>query len=127
LRALGLLDVLAQLHGLAATALLIYALILGVWGSYRYFRNQALSGGYRASFLVMAGFSAVQGLLGLGAFVLGGRPTELLHIVYGVFAVIFLPGAYLFAHGGSSRREAVILAGAAWIVSIAFFRGIATA
>jgi len=42
------------------------------------------------------------------------------------FAVLFLPGAYFYAHGGSRRREAVILAGAAWVVSIAYFRGIAT-
>lgn len=124
---LRLIDVLGRLHGLAARALLIYALVLGVWGTYRYFRNQGVSGGYRASFLVMASFTAVQGLVGLGAFALGGRPTEPLHIVYGVFAVIFLPGAYLYAQGGSRRREIVILAGAAWIVSIAFFRGIATA
>jgi hypothetical protein len=121
------IDTLARLHGLAARALLIYALVLGVWGTYLYFRNQGVGGGYRASFLVMAGFSALQGLLGLGAFALGGRPSELLHVVYGIFAVIFLPGAYLFAHGGSRRRETVVLAGAAWIVSIAFFRGIATA
>ena len=74
----------------------------------------------------MAGLTAIQGLLGLAAFALGGRPFELLHIVYGVFAVIFIPGAYLYAHGGTRQRETVILAGAAWVVSIAYFRGIAT-
>jgi len=40
--------------------------------------------------------------------------------------VIFLPGAYLYAHGGSKRREAVVLVGAAWIVAIAYLRGIST-
>jgi hypothetical protein len=64
--------------------------------------------------------------VGLAAFAFGGRPSELLHLVYGVFAVIFLPGAYVYAQGGTPRREAVILAGAAWVVSIAYFRGIAT-
>ena len=107
--------------------LLVFAVVLGVWGAYRYFRNQELSGGFRASFLIMAGVTAVQSLLGLGAFALGARPTTLLHIVYGIFAVIFLPGTYLYAQGGSRRREAVILAGASWIVSIAYLRGIATA
>jgi len=37
-----------------------------------------------------------------------------------------LPGAYLYAHGGTQRRETVILAGACWVVSIAFIRGIFT-
>jgi hypothetical protein len=117
---------LASLHGFAARALLAYAVALGVWGTYRYFRNQELGGGFRASYLIMAGLTAVQGLLGLATFLLGARPGELLHVVYGIFAVVFLPGTYLYAQGGSRRREAVILAGASWIVSIAYLRGIAT-
>lgn len=117
---------LGSLHGFAARALIAYAVVLGVWGTYKYFRNQELGGGFRASFLIMAGLTALQGLVGLATFILGARPTELLHVVYGIFAVIFLPGAYLYAQGGSRRRETVIMAGAAWIVSIAYLRGIAT-
>jgi hypothetical protein len=121
-----LIATLAFLHGLGARALLVFAVLVAVWGTYQYFRRAAVSSGFRSSYLIMAGLTAVQGLIGLGAFALGGRPTTLLHLVYGVFAVLFLPGAYLYAHGGSRRREAVILAGAAWVVSIAYFRGIAT-
>jgi len=116
---------LVLLHSFGARALIIFAVALGVWGTYGYFRHAQVSGGFRSSYLIMAGLTAVQGRVGLGAFAFGGHP-KLLHIVYGVFAVIFLPGAYLWAHGGSRRREAVILAAAAWIVSIAYFRGIAT-
>ena len=36
-------------------------------------------------------------------------------MVYGVFAVIFVPGAYRYAQGGARRRETLILAGASWI------------
>lgn len=117
---------LVSVHVFAARVLIVYAVVLGIWGAYRYFRNQELGGGFRASFLIMAGITALQGLVGLAALVLGARPTELLHVVYGIFAVIFLPGVYLYAQGGSRRREAVFLAGAAWIVSIAYLRGIAT-
>ena len=101
-------------------------MVLGIWGTYSYFRNRPLSGGFRSSYLIMAGLTLVQGLLGAGTFLLGGRPTETLHFVYGAFAVLFLPGAYLWAHGGSSRRETVILAGASWVVTIAYLRGIFT-
>ncbi|HSP08599.1 MAG TPA: hypothetical protein VLU92_03255, partial [Candidatus Dormibacteraeota bacterium] len=94
--------------------------------TYAYFRNQKLGGGFRSSYLIMAGLTALQGLIGLVALALGQQPTNLLHIVYGVFAVLFLPGAYLYAHDGSQRRETVILAGACWVVSIAFIRGIFT-
>ncbi|OLC26532.1 MAG: hypothetical protein AUG06_05810 [Actinobacteria bacterium 13_1_20CM_2_65_11] len=114
------------LHTLGARALVAFAVLLGLWGAYGYFRHAAVSGGFRSSYLIMAGLTAFQGLVGLGLFAVGHRPHTLLHLVYGIFAVLFLPGAYLYAHGGSTRREALVLAGAAWIVAIAYFRGIAT-
>ena len=122
-----MIETLALLHRAGATALLVFAVVLGVWGTYQYFRHEAVSGGFRSSYLLMAGLTAVQGLLGLAAFAFGDRPAgQLLHFVYGIFAVLFLPGAYLYAHSGNPRREALILAGAAWIVTVAYFRGIAT-
>ena len=75
----------------------------------------------------MAGLVPIQGLLGLAAILSGNSPREgILHIVYGIFAVIFVPGAYLYSRGSDTRREALVLAGASWIVAIAFFRGIST-
>ena len=117
---------LTFLHAYGSLVLLIGSIVLAVWGTFQYFRNRPLSGGFRSSFLIVAGFTALQGLIGLASFALGLHPRELLHLVYGVFAVVFLPGAYLYSRSGSQRREAVVLAGASWIVSIAFFRGIAT-
>ncbi|MEO9049186.1 MAG: hypothetical protein ABI334_06210 [Candidatus Dormiibacterota bacterium] len=112
---------------MGATALVIFAVLLGIWGTYLYFRNRELPGGYRSAYLIMAGLTAIQGLIGLAALAFGGQPAKgLLHMVYGVFAVLFLPGAYVYAQGGSKRRETVIIAGAAWVVSIAFVRGIFT-
>lgn len=119
-------DALIFLHRLSATALIAFAVLLGIWGTYGYFRNAQVSGGFRSSYLIMAGVTALQGLFGLALFLAGHRPHTLLHLVYGIFAVLFLPGAYLYAHGGSKRREAVILAAASWIVAVAYFRGFAT-
>ena len=118
---------LAFLHAYGARVLVVFAVLLGLWGALQYFRNQALSGGFRSTYLIMAGLAPLQGLLGVGALLTGGNPREgVLHMVYGVFATLFLPGAYLYAHGGTTRRETLILAGASWIVVIAFVRGIST-
>ncbi len=119
-------DSLVFLHRLGAQALVAFAVVLGIWGAYGYFRHAQVSGGFRSSYLIMAGLTAFQGLFGLALFVTGHPPSRLLHVVYGIFAVLFLPGAYLYAQGGSKRREAVVLAGAAWIVAIAYLRGIST-
>ncbi len=123
-----MLSSLTFLHTLGARALLTFAVVLGVWATYAYFRNQRLSGGFRSSYLIMAALTAVQGLLGVGALIAGGSAREgILHMVYGVFAVLFLPGAYLYSRGGNDdRRETLVLAGACWIVSIAYLRGMFT-
>lgn len=114
-------------HSYAARVLVLFAVLLALWGTVQYFRNRPLSGGFRSAYLIMAGVTVLQGLFGLSALVTGGDPREgILHMVYGVFAVLFLPGAYLYAHGGTARRETVILAGACWIVTIAYIRGIGT-
>ncbi|MGH7764561.1 MAG: hypothetical protein ACREOM_09125 [Candidatus Dormibacteraceae bacterium] len=117
---------LVFLHGFGANALVAFAVVLAIWGTYTYLRDHRLSGGFRASYLIMAGFTVLQGLVGLVVFALGQHPNRILHIVYGIFAVLFLPGAYLYSHGGSQRRETAILAGAAWIVTVAYLRGIST-
>jgi len=122
-----LADALSFLHGYGARVLLVFAIVLGLWGAYAYFRTHRLSGGFRSSYLILAVLTPVQGILGAAALATGGHPTEgILHMVYGAFATLFLPCAYVYSRGGDSRREALILAGASWIVAIAYFRGIAT-
>ena len=118
---------LSFLHGYGARVLLVFALLLGLWGTYYYFRNMRVGGGFRSTYLIMTAVTPVQGLLGVSTLLLGGQPKAgLLHMVYGIFATLFLPGAYLYSRSGNVRRETLILAGASWIVSIAFFRGIST-
>jgi len=121
-----LTDAFVFLHTFGARALVAFAVLLGIWGAYGYFRHAQVSGGFRSSYLIMAGLTAAQGVFGLALLITGHPPTRLLHVVYGIFAVLFLPGAYLWAHGGSKRREAIILAAAAWIVAVAYLRGIST-
>jgi heme A synthase len=118
---------IAFLHAYGARVLVVFAVVLGLWGAYHYFRNQRVSGGFRSTYLIMVGIVVVQGVLGVTALLTGAGPREgILHMVYGVFAALFLPGAYLYSRGDDRRRESLILAGASWIVTIAFVRGIST-
>ncbi|HEY1455835.1 MAG TPA: hypothetical protein VGG31_05020 [Candidatus Dormibacteraeota bacterium] len=117
---------LVSVHGYGANVLVAFAVLLALWGTFTYFRSAQVSAGFRSSYLIMAALIPIQGLLGSLILATGHPPHNLLHIVYGVFAVIFVPGAYLYAQGGTRRREAVILAGACWVVAVAFLRGFAT-
>ena len=120
-------DTLVFLHAFGARVLIVFAIVLGLWGAYHYFRTRQVSGGFRSTYLIMAALIPIQGVLGVIALIAGGHPSEdIRHIVYGVFATLFVPGAYIYARGADKRREALVLAGASWIVAIAFLRGIAT-
>lgn len=116
---------LSLLHGRLGIALLVFAVLLGSWGSFSFLRHRSVSGGFRSSYLLMVGLTAVQGLLGLVSLT-ASRPHEILHVVYGAFAVLFLPSVYFYAGRGPRPREAAFLATACWVVAIAYGRGIIT-
>ncbi|HLQ61922.1 MAG TPA: hypothetical protein VK131_08670 [Candidatus Acidoferrales bacterium] len=117
------MSALALLHRQLAFALILYAAVLGVWGAYQYFRHRRLSGGFRSSYLLLVALTGLQGLAGLAA----GLPHNLLHLVYGIFAVVFLPGLYFYTARGGKDREAAFLTAACWVVEVAYLRGLMTA
>lgn len=122
----SLANLIVFLHGRFAIALILYAIILGIWGTASLAFRRRVSGSFRASFVLMIGLTALQCLAGLLAFLFGTRPKEILHVVYGIFAIVFLPGLWFFAARGSRTREAMLLAISCWIVAIAYGRGIMT-
>ncbi|HEX4213585.1 MAG TPA: hypothetical protein VIA06_09715 [Candidatus Dormibacteraeota bacterium] len=127
----GTISMLGFFHGRLAIALLLFAFALAVWGTVAYVIRRRVSPGYRSSFLIMIGLTAVQGLLGLAALILGGRPHEILHVVYGIFAVLFLPAIFFWvSRGGESKdalaREALFMTIASWVVAVAYVRGFMT-
>jgi len=121
-----LLGFVLFLHQRLAYGLVIYAVILGLWGGYEYIRHKKLSGGFRSSFILMAGLTALQGLLGLVALATGGGLHNKLHLIYGIFAIIALPGAYFYGTRRDDAFEAALLSAASWLVTIAYLRGFMT-
>ena len=120
-----MIGLLAFLHQRFAFALILFAAALGVWGSVGFLTRRQISPGFRSSYLLMIALTAVQGAIGL-ILITMTHPRELLHIAYGAFAIVFLPGVYFWAARGPRAREAAILAIACWVVAIAFGRGILT-
>ena len=120
-----MIQILAFLHARLAIALILFAALLGIWGTGALLLRRQIGGGYRSSYLLLIGLTGLQGLFGL-ALITMTRPHELLHVVYGGFAFLFLPGVYLWASRGSRLREAAFLAVSCWVVAIAYGRGILT-
>ena len=120
-----MIDILAFLHQRFAFALILFAAVLGIWGTVSFLRTRQVSPGFRSSYVLMIALTGIQGAIGL-VLITMTHPRELLHVVYGAFAILFLPGVYFWAGRGTKAREAAFLAAACWIVAIAFGRGILT-
>lgn len=116
---------LAFFHARFAIALILFAAALGLWGTASLLFRRQVSAGFRSSYVLMIALTGVQGLLGITLLTMT-RPHELLHVVYGAFAFLFLPGIYFWAGRGTRAREAAFMATACWVVAIAYGRGIMT-
>ena len=121
-----MLAALTFLHARFAIALIVFAAVLGLWGTLSLLTRHQVSGGFRSSYLLMIALTAVQGLVGAATLASGDRPREILHVVYGIFAIVFLPGVYFWSTNRKPDQEATILAVSAWIMAIAYGRGIMT-
>jgi heme A synthase len=112
-------------HTRLALAAILFAIVLGAWGTFQYVRHKALSGGFRSAYLMLCGLAAVQGLVGILQLLAGSKLHNPLHVVYGIFAVLFLPGLYFYSASGraSKARDAAFMTASCWIVLVAFGRG----
>lgn len=118
---------LVEIHSRLGSSLVFFALILGLWGLWRYFRGQGVSADYLGA--VVIGELLVVGLGLLGAFVfVGGRaPGRWIHILYGLTAVASWPATYAYLRGARDRRAMFIYALVSFFVFGLSLRAIGTA
>jgi hypothetical protein len=83
---------LSFLHGRLATAMVLFALIAGVYGLVEYFRKHAVSPSYWGIIVVGNLLAVGQGVIGAILAIGGGQPARgLIHILYGVVALSWIP------------------------------------
>lgn len=97
------------LHARLSITVLLFMLALGLWSLWSYLRNEGVSGSLWGALAIGEVLIVVEGLLGAGLFVAGQRPARTaIHILYGVFLAVAMPGAFSFTRGRSARSEALI-------------------
>ncbi len=85
------------IHSTLSNTVWLFFLALGLWGIFRAMRGQAVDGSYLGALVIGQVLYLVQGALGGILWLNGllpntGRPT--MHVLYGAFAVVFLPFVY---------------------------------
>ncbi len=100
---------LIAIHSALSNTAWLFFLILGLWGLFRAIRGQAVNGSYLGAAFIGQMIFVVQALLGATLWIGGGsvaiqRPG--IHLLYGIFALIFLPFIYLSVLRGDDTNRA---------------------
>ena len=81
---------------------------------------------FRALTWVTAGMGVIQAIFGGLLYLLGGRPAESLHFVYGGIVLLAIPVAYVYSDQKRVRRDLIIMVIAVVAVIGAAVRALAT-
>lgn len=108
--------IVLTLHQGFARVVLIYSLMMTLWGLFLWVRGRNPSGGYLGALILDWAVVALQGLIGIVLFAQGYRPGQLLHLLYGAAAFLTLPTAYFWSDNGTTRRDSLIFGLAALLL-----------
>ena len=102
-----------DVHRVFSTAVTLYFLILGVWGFVRAIQGQSVDGNYLGALVIVEVLIIIQGILGTALWVAGNNANVTrfeIHLLYGVFGVIFLLFVYMvMLRGDTSNRGQWVL------------------
>ncbi|UCD41260.1 MAG: hypothetical protein JSV69_11865, partial [Chloroflexota bacterium] len=110
---------LSEIHSRLANTAMIYCIVMAVWGLWRFFRGQGLSGGYFGALVIAEILLVIQGILGLILwFGVSTIRPGFVHWIYGVALVLGAPIVYVYTKGRQDRPE-MLLYSVAFIIMIA--------
>ena len=105
------MDWLLFMHALLLVTILLFFGALTLWGVFGYARGQEISGGYRGALAIGELLMLAQFVLGVALLLVGRQPARpTIHILYGIVAIILLPGTFAYTRGRDSRWEQLIYA-----------------
>lgn len=111
---------LVEIHGAISWTTVIFFGLMGVWGLIRAVRRYRVDGSFMGAMVIGEGLFIAQALLGLILVLTGARPGRTVHFLYGIFALVALPGLFAYLRGEDDNQ-------AQWYYAIAtlFLAGVA--
>ena len=117
----GFMATLLLLHARLVITILLLLGALVIWGFFNYLRGEGVSGSYKGALAIGELLLIAEFVLGVILFVIGDRPYRSgIHILYGIVAIIMLPGAFSYTRGRDGRWEQLI-----YVMVCLFLMGIA--
>jgi hypothetical protein len=118
---------LTDVHGQLSNALLLYTVIVGVWGFYNFIRRREVSEGYWGALVIAELLILAEGLLGGYLWYQGHRPGRWVHVLYGVTTALGIPAVYLYTRGREGRAENLAYGSVTLLMALLAVRAIITA
>ena len=95
---------LLQIHAALANSVLIFSVILGLYGLFLYVRKQGVSSSYWGALAIGEILYLTQGVVGVILYFAGDSPGRWVHILYGILSIITLPALFAFTRGREDRQ-----------------------
>jgi hypothetical protein len=123
--------IIFSIHGALSNTAWLFFLIIGLWGLFRAIRGQAVNGNYLGAAFIGQMIFVVQTILGTLLWI-GGKSANIqrpsIHLLYGAFALVFLPFIYMSVlRGDDTNRAQWVLAFTTLFLFGIALRGISTA
>jgi hypothetical protein len=104
-----MLVIALQLHERLSMTIVLFMVAMGFWGLFNYLRKRPVTSDYQGALIIGEVLILIEAVLGLAIFFSGLRPARTyMHILYGITAVIALPGAFAYTRGRDSQWEGLI-------------------
>jgi hypothetical protein len=118
---------IAEIHARLGNTALYYLLIMGLWALWRYFRKQGMDSNYWGALVIGEVLILLQSGIGAYMWLVGLRPGRGIHILYGIVALLIIPGLYLYTKG-DDKRPVMLIYGIALLIGVGvLLRAIMTA
>ena len=100
---------LSVLHARLVITILLFFGALSIWGLFNYLRGQGISGSYKGALAIGELLMLAEFIIGVLLLLGGAQPYRYgIHILYGVVAIITLPGTFAYTRGRDDRWEQLI-------------------
>jgi hypothetical protein len=109
--------VLTFIHNRLALTTILFALALGLWAAWNWFRGRGVDSNYWGAIIIGEILVLGQGVLGVLMVISGARPADLLHFLYGALVALGWPAVYVYTNARATRAEAGLYA----LISLAIF------
>ena len=116
-----------SLHGRAATAIVLYLSLVGLWGLLLGLRGSGPTPSFIGALVIFEIAAIAQGLLGFAVLLFGRPPAQSLHVLYGFALAAALPLAATLVRRREPRAASFAFGFMALFAAGLAIRGITTA